>query len=175
MAVAWPPPPPTQSTRPDPEPRPRLTALRAVFNWAYVTRPAWVWDLPPRQQSDEILRAVCRVCRSYQMPCRGLDWMALDPKLHHAELMTIAALGAVDEEDLIATINADTPDHPFPAGDFDPDGRTGRPPGAVVLLMQRARPDAKEAEPPVQALSGPATVHPVEEEWLRSLVDISER
>lgn len=126
--LKWPPPPPTQSTCPDPEPRPRLTALRAVFNWAYLTRPAWVWHLPLRQQSDEILRAVIQVCRSYQMPCRGLDYMALDPKLHHAELMVIAALGDVDEEDFIASVNAADPDDLFPVSFLDPDARQGRPP-----------------------------------------------
>jgi ParB-like nuclease domain len=47
-----------------------------------MTRPVWVWHLPLRQQSDEILRAVMAACRCYLMPCRGLDYMALDPATH---------------------------------------------------------------------------------------------
>jgi hypothetical protein len=85
-----------------------------------------VWHLPLREQSDEILRAVMQVCRSYQMPSPGLDYMALDPKRHYPELMAIAAFSDVDQEDFIASINAVDPDEQFPAAAFDPDEYRGR-------------------------------------------------
>jgi hypothetical protein len=85
-----------------------------------------VWHLPLRQQSDAILRAVMRVCRSYDMPCPGLDYMACDPGTHYPELMAIAALGAVDEEEFLAALNTEHFDDPFPAARADPDARQGR-------------------------------------------------
>lgn len=127
--LSWPPPQPT-STRPDPEPRRRLTALRAAFHWAYATRPGWTWNLPLPQQSDELLRAVMAVCRSYQMPCRGLDYMSCDPELHYAELMTIAALGSVDPEDFLNSLRMQHPDDDFLAAGLDPDQRRGRQPNS---------------------------------------------
>jgi hypothetical protein len=69
-----------------------------------------------------------RVYRSYQMPCPGLDYMALDPEAHYPELMAIAALGAVDEEEFLAELNAEHFDDPFPAARADPDARQGRRP-----------------------------------------------
>jgi hypothetical protein len=123
------PPPKPIATCPVPQPRPRLTALRAVFNWVYMTRPAWVWQLPPRQQSDEILRAVLAACRCYRMPCRGLDYTALDPERHHPELLTLAALGAVDPEDFLQDLHAQAdPDDDFLAAGLDPEQRRRRTP-----------------------------------------------
>jgi hypothetical protein len=125
--LPWPPPEPI-ATCPDPQPQPRFTTLRAVFQWAYLTLPAWVWQLPPPQQSDEILRAVMRVCRSYRMPCRGLDYMARDPATHYGELTVIAALGAVDPECFLQALHAEHPDDDFLADALDPEQRRGRPP-----------------------------------------------
>jgi hypothetical protein len=52
--------------------------------------------------------------------------MACDPELHYPELMMIAAMSNVDEEELIADVNMAHPDDPFPAGRADPDERQGR-------------------------------------------------
>ena len=68
----WPPPLSLIRSRPDPEPQPPGTALRIVFGWAYLTMPAWVWNLPLRQQSDEVTRAVCKACRCYTPGCKAL-------------------------------------------------------------------------------------------------------
>ena len=52
--------------------------------------------------------------------------MVCDPALHHAELMTIAAMANVDVEDFVAHVHCLDPGDPFPASAFDPDGRQGR-------------------------------------------------
>jgi hypothetical protein len=126
--LPWPPPPVTQATCPNPAPAPRLTALRAIFDWVYLTRPAEVWALPLRRQSEEVLRAALYAARCYRLPCKGLDFMACDPELHHAEFMTIAAMANVDVEDFVAEVHGLHPDDPFPASAFDPDARHGRSP-----------------------------------------------
>ena len=123
----WPPPLSLIPSRPDPEPQPRGTALRIVFGWAYLTMPAWVWNLPLRQQSDEVTRAVCKACRCYTPGCQGFDYMTLDPVLHGHEYLTITALAEVDVEDFIADMH-DDPDDDYPVAKFDPDRR--RPPRA---------------------------------------------
>jgi hypothetical protein len=116
------------STVPNPQPQPRYSALRTIFRWAYWTQPSWVWELPLPQQSDAILRSVMRVCRSYQAPCRGLDYMSTDPELHLGEYMVICALANTDEDEFLAEMNRDFPDDPFIAAAYDPDARQGRPP-----------------------------------------------
>src|SRR6516225_797797 len=52
----------------------RLVLLRALFHHAYATLPDWVWCLPLPQQSDEVLRAVARVARSYTR--KGIERLA---------------------------------------------------------------------------------------------------
>ena len=121
----WPPPLSLIPSRPDPEPQPPGTALRIVFSWAYLTMPAWVWNLPIRQQSDAVTRAVCQACRCYTPGCQGFDYMTLDPVLLGPEYCTITALAMVDADDLIADMHTD-PDDDFPVAKFDPDRR--RPP-----------------------------------------------
>jgi hypothetical protein len=109
-----------------PELLPPLTALRYVFSWAYLTLPASVWALPPRQQSDAVIRAVCAACRCYTPGCRGFDYMAADPDKHLAEYLTIRALASVDVDDFLRDLNADCASGPFPASAYDPDGREGQ-------------------------------------------------
>jgi hypothetical protein len=117
-----------------------------------------VWELPPRQQSDEILRAVAEVCRSMPIPCHGLDYMAADPDRHRGEFMTITALAdlATDPAELarfIADVNREFVDDDFPAARLDPDGRRGRPrscratdpTGAVTMSDAHAR-DLRRAD-----------------------------
>jgi len=116
------------STVPNPKPQPRFFALRNIFRWAYATQPSWVWDLPLPQQSDAILRAVMRVCRSYRAPCKGLDYMSTDPETHLGEYLCICALANVDEDDFLTDLHHDHPDDPFLAKHLDPDERMGRPP-----------------------------------------------
>jgi hypothetical protein len=117
-------------TAPDPKPAPRFTALRSLFQWAYLTQPPWVWHLPLPQQSDMIMRAVIRVARSYGPPCKGLDYMSTDPEVHLGEYMAICALANLgdDTESFLQKLHSQNPDDDFPAALLDPDGRRGRPP-----------------------------------------------
>jgi hypothetical protein len=126
--LEWPPhdvPPPTV---PNPAPAPRFMALRAIFQWAYLTQPAWVWHLPLPQQSDMIMRAVITVARSYAAPCKGLDYMSTDPETHLGEYMVICALANLgdDVETFLQKLHGQNPDDDFPAALLDPDGRRGR-------------------------------------------------
>jgi hypothetical protein len=124
------------STVPNPQPQPRFHALRTIFRWAYWTQPAWVWDLPLPQQSDALLRSVMQVCRSYQSPCRGLDYMSTDPEVHLGEYLVICALANVDPDEFLADLHMDHPDDPFLAAGLDPDGRQGRAPAPAVSKTQ---------------------------------------
>ena len=70
--IPWPPPPlppPVNGSTPVPPP---LTMLCLVFDFAYQTLPVEGWNLPPRAQSDAVMRAVCAVCRCLQPGCRGV-------------------------------------------------------------------------------------------------------
>lgn len=122
---SWAPPLTPLSTNRVPDVLPPLTALRYAFSWAYLTLPPEVWALPPRQQSDAVVRAVCAACRSYTPGCRGLDYMAADPDKHLGEYLVIRALATVDVEDFLCDLNAEC-DEPFPARAYDPDEREGK-------------------------------------------------
>jgi hypothetical protein len=128
----WAPPLPAQPTRPNPEPLPKLSLLGLAFDWAYQTMPAHVWALPPRDQSDAVLRKVAEACRVFLRPCKGLDHMVNDPDTHLAEYLTLMALATVDIEDWLCDLHHDHPDDPFPATYYDPRERIGRPSGASL-------------------------------------------
>ena len=116
MAIPWPPPePPCTVVNPQHQP---LTVLRALFDWAYRVLPCEILDLPSREQSNAVLRAVARASKSIQLPCPGLGW--------YPELKTIAALSNVDIEDLLADLNHLHPGDDFLAARLDPRGRRGR-------------------------------------------------
>jgi hypothetical protein len=101
--------------------------LSLAFDWAYLTLPAHVWDLPPRQQSDAVLRKVAEACRVFLKPCRGLDHMIADPDTHLGEYLMLCALASTDIEDFLCELHHDCPDDPYPAAIYDPRERLGRP------------------------------------------------
>jgi hypothetical protein len=109
-----------------PAPTPRLTALRQLFDWVYLTLPAEVWSLPPQQQSAEVLRRAFSGARSFTMPCRGLDYIARDPALHLQEYLTLALMANSNADGLLAMIAQLHPNDSYPAAWFDPAGRRGR-------------------------------------------------
>lgn len=129
MTIPWPPPPlPPPPIALEPLPPP-LTMLRMAFDWAYATLPPEVWELPLRQQSDAVLRAVCAVCRCLQPGCRGRRHMrTTGPQagVYLGEYWTLVALGNVDVDDLLRDIDADAEPDPFPASAYDPLDRKGR-------------------------------------------------
>lgn len=128
--IPWPPPPPAFDPDPmAPPPPPPLTLLKMAYDWAYQTLPVEVWDLPLRQQSDEVLKAVCAVCRCLQLGCRGLThsgYMGRYAGQYLGEYYTLVALGSVDVDDLLRDIHADVSLDPFPAAAYDPLNRKGR-------------------------------------------------
>jgi hypothetical protein len=125
--------PPLEDIPPGPPeavPCPPLHALRTAFDWAYLSLPAYVWSLPLRQQSDEVLRAVAMAIRSLSPGCHTFRRMARDPDQHLGEYLCLRALMSVDIEDYLADLHREHPDDPFPAQYLDPDGRW--PPGTVA-------------------------------------------
>ena len=105
----------------------RLVLLRALFHHAYATLPDWVWCLPLPQQSDEVLRAVARVARSYTR--EGIERLAAKHGLEGGEYAIVCAFANLgdDIEALLCELHADHPDDDFLAAVLDPDGRRGRP------------------------------------------------
>jgi hypothetical protein len=128
---SWAPPLPPQPSRPNPPPWPPLTLLTTIFDWAYLTLPATVHGLPPRLQSDALLRRVAIGCRSLLLSARSFDHdhMVRDPDRFLGEYLTLMALADVDIDDLISDWHRCDPDDPFPARCLDPRERTGWPAG----------------------------------------------
>jgi hypothetical protein len=118
---------PLRPSRPNPPPWPPLTLLTTIFDWAYLTVPAAVHGLPPRQQSDALLRRVAVGCQSLLLSAKTFDHMVLDPDCFLGEYLTLMALADVDIEDMISDWHRRYPDDPFPASGFDPKARTGWP------------------------------------------------
>jgi hypothetical protein len=103
-----------------PDPLPRLSILTAAFDAAYQACARDTARLPPRQQSDEIIRHVARFCLAQDgRPCD-----------HSAERKVVEALGSAATDpltltELIAGMNAQAEDADFPAAALDPRNRHG--------------------------------------------------
>jgi hypothetical protein len=69
----------------------RFSLLRALFNHAYSILPDWVWALPQRQQSDEVLRRVAKVAASYTPA--GIQRLHERYCLRPGEVVIVSALG----------------------------------------------------------------------------------
>jgi len=106
----------------------RLVLLRALFHHAYATLPDYVWCLPLPQQSDEVLRAVARVARSYTR--EGIERIAAQHGLEGGEYAIICAFANLGDaiEDLLRELHKMHPDEDYIASWLDPDGRRGRLP-----------------------------------------------
>jgi hypothetical protein len=123
--LEWPPRDPPPPTLPS-TPLPPLAALRALFHHAYATLPAYIWDLPLPQQSDEVLRHVSRTARCYTP--EGLAQLNTRHGVHPGEFAIVSALANLngDIERFLAELYRTNPDDDFPAAMLDPEGRRGR-------------------------------------------------
>ena len=81
------------------DPRPpdtRFSLLRALFGQAYATLPDWVWCLPQRLKSDEVLRHVAKVAASYTPD--GIQRLHERYGLHPGEVVIVSALAGMGDE-----------------------------------------------------------------------------
>jgi hypothetical protein len=100
--------------------------LRALFHHAYATLPDYVWCLPLSQQSDEVLRAVARVARSYTR--EGIERIAAQHGMEGGEYAIICAFANLGDaiEVLLRELHEMHPDEDYIASWLDPEGRRGR-------------------------------------------------
>jgi hypothetical protein len=99
---------------------PELPILTAAYDAAYAAISREIAHLPPRQQSNEVLRHVARFCQAQEG--RACD--------HLAEAAVVSALAAAAADPFtltrfIADINAQSEDDDFPAARLDPRNRHG--------------------------------------------------
>jgi hypothetical protein len=122
--LEWPPPDAALKRFKPASGRAQFATLRALFHHAYAGLPGWVWRLPAPQQSDEVLRHVARVARSYTQA--GLQRLSDDSSVHPGEYAVICALANLGDEieNFLRELNAAGDD--FPAARLDPEGRRGR-------------------------------------------------
>jgi hypothetical protein len=105
-----------------PDPLPQLPILAQAFDAAYAACARTASQLPPRQQSDEILAAVARFCRVQVEAGRCGD------DLGETMLVSALAAGGADPPALtrlLAAVNAQAADDAFPAAGLDPRNRHG--------------------------------------------------
>jgi hypothetical protein len=93
--------------------------VQRLFDHIYLSADETFWSLSPRQRSKEALRRICTLSRS--LPLRMRVDLAANPHVNGAGYGTAAAFALIENVDaFLVDFHAQYPDHPNPAGLFDP-------------------------------------------------------